>query len=244
MSAEEMLDDPSFRIASDQSEVDNIHDLTDPNWDPNTCNTQPPPPPDPCDFTYCGRTGVCAPTMDSVVAMAMGTSQQIVPSCVCAGTATARPTTTANGQLQMYCEPVAMNFDAPSAGGVAAPLFAPACEGFDCGPNGKCVPMNGNPTCQCNTGFGATAQNTYDPTTSTYTTTVSCVAATAIPAMPLLPAPGERTVRPRSGAGSGSSDGGFCSVGNASHRRSTGSAPVWIAAGLGAVALLRRRRGA
>jgi MYXO-CTERM domain-containing protein len=241
MSAEEMIDDPKFRVASDQLEVDNIHDLTDPDFDPSSCNV-PPPPPNPCDFNYCGRRGVCAPTADSVTAMAMGTAQQIMPSCVCAGDATARPTMTAtvNGLPQVYCEPVAMNFDAPTAGSGSGPLFVPACEGFDCGPHGKCLPMNGNPTCQCDSGFGATVQQTYDQTTNSYKTTMSCVAAVAIPAMPVLPPPGQTTMnQTRSGD---SSSSGLCSVGGGSQGRSSESTPLWLLAGLGAVAALRRRR--
>jgi len=190
MSAEEMLDDPRFRIASDQGEVDNVHDLTDPGFDPNTCVVDPPPPPNPCDFNYCGRRGVCAPTVDSVVAMAMGTAVQTIPSCVCADDATARPTMTGpNGLPQVYCEPVAMNFDSAMAGTGAGPLFVAACEGFDCGPHGTCVPMNGNPTCQCEAGFGATVQQAYDQTTGAARTTMSCVQAADIPPLPVLPPP-------------------------------------------------------
>jgi hypothetical protein len=239
MSAEEMLDDPRFRIAADQSEVDNIHDLTDPNFDPNSCNI-PPPLPNPCDFNYCGRRGVCAPTEESVVAMAAGSAQQTVPSCVCANDATARPTMTANGQLQIYCEPVAMNFDSATAGGAAGPLFVPACEGFDCGPHGKCVPMNGNPTCQCDSGFGATVKSAYDSATSAVLTTVSCVAAAAIPDLPLLPPPGQTSLKSTARSGE-SSDSGFCSLGERS-RHSKNSAPFLIAVGLGAIYALRRRR--
>jgi hypothetical protein len=241
MSAEEMLDDPRFRVASDQLEVDNIHDLTDPNFDPTTCNVQPPPP-DPCDFNYCGRRGVCAPTADSVTAMAMGTAQQPIPSCVCAGDATARATMTAmvNGMPQVYCEPVAMNFDAPTAGNGSGPLFVAACEGFDCGSHGKCLPMNGNPTCQCDAGFGATVQQTYDQATSSYKTTMSCVAAVAIPDMPVLPPPGQTTLN--AARSSDSSSSGLCSVGDRSQGRSGRSTPLWLLAGLGAAAALRRRR--
>jgi MYXO-CTERM domain-containing protein len=142
-----------------------------------------------------------------------------------------------NGLPQIYCEPVAMNFDAPAPAGATAPLFVAACEGFDCGAHGKCVPMNGNPTCQCEQGFGATAQVTYDPNTGANNTTVSCVAAVAIPDLPVLPPPGQTTIR--HAAASSDDSGGFCSVGGG--RRSGGSTPLWLLAGLGAAAALRRR---
>jgi hypothetical protein len=242
MSAEEMLDDPRFRVASDQREVDNIHDLTDPGFDPNACVVDPPPPTNPCDFNYCGRRGVCAPTIDSMVAMAMGTAVQTVPSCVCAEDATARATMTGpNGQPQVYCEPTAMNFDSAMAGTGAGPLFVPACEGFDCGPHGTCVPMNGNPTCQCEAGFGATVQQAYDQTTGAFRTTLSCAEAADIPPLPVLPLPGETTVRARSGGGS--SDSGFCSLGSRGRAGGSNRTPIWLLAGLGAAAALRRRRG-
>jgi hypothetical protein len=237
MSAEEMIDDPRFAIASDQTDVDNIHDLTDPNFDQTMCS-MPPPPPDPCHFNYCGRVGVCAPTLDSVAAMAAGTVQQTTPSCVCGPGATARPTTTTNGQLQMYCEPLAMNFDAPTVGGTG-PLFVAACENFDCGSHGKCVGMNGNPTCQCDSGFGATALPNYDPTTGVMKPTVTCVSATAIPAFPVLPPPGQTSIHR---GPVDSSDAGFCSLAAGSMGRSSGSGLFWVAAGLGAAALRKRRR--
>jgi hypothetical protein len=236
MSAEEMLDDPRFRIATDQTEVSNIHDLTDPNFDPNMCGT--PLPPDPCVFNYCGRRGVCAPTADSIVAMMTGTAQNTTPTCVCAPDATARPTSTANGQLAIYCEPLAMNFDAPAAGGdTMSPLFAPACEGFDCGVHGKCMPMNGNPTCQCDTGYGATVGSSYDQTTGTSKTVVSCVVATAIPPLPRLPPPGQQSLAPSS---SDHSDAGFCNVATPRKHRSPSSALIWLGAVIGAGALRRR----
>jgi MYXO-CTERM domain-containing protein len=175
-----------------------------------------------------------------MTAVAMGTASVTTPSCVCAPDATGRPTTTANGQLEMYCEPVAMNFDSASAPGAAGPLLVPACEGFDCGTHGKCVPMNGNPTCQCDTGYGATASQQYDQTSQTSKTVVSCLAAAAIPAFLVLPPPGQPSIR--GGSAGSSDDAGFCSVSNGAPGRSNGSGSFWLAAGLGAAALLRRRR--
>lgn len=240
ISAEEMLDDPRFRIASDQSTVSNIHDLTDPNFDPSKCTTPPPPPPDPCNFNYCGRQGVCAPTAESMAAVVMGTSQTTLPSCVCANGATARPTRT-GGQYAMYCEPLAMNLDsAAPAGATMTPALVPACEAFDCGAHGKCAPMNGNPTCICDAGYGATVQTTYDSTTGMQKPVVTCVAAGIIPPFPVLPPPGQTSLR---STGAASSDGGFCSIAERSSSRAPGSGLAWLLAAVGAAAVGRRRRG-
>jgi hypothetical protein len=239
MSAEEMLDDPRFRIASDQSEVTNIHDLSDPNFNPTMCTM--PPPLDPCTFSYCGRQGICAPTAESMAGVMAGTATVASPSCVCAPGATARPTRTGpsyNGQYAMYCEPLAMNLDGANAGSGTAPLFVSACEGFDCGTHGKCAPMNGNPTCICDQGFGATVTETNDPATNTPKPVVTCVAATMIPAFPVLPPPGQ-TGMPHSG--SGSSDGGLCSVANVSGTPQPSSGLLWLAASIAGAAIGRRR---
>ncbi len=238
ISAEEMLDDPRFRIAADQSTVTNIHDLSDPNFDPSKCTSPPPLPPDPCNFNYCGRKGVCAPTADSMAAVVMGTAQTTMPSCVCANGATARPTRT-GGQYAMYCEPLAMNLDgAAPAGDAMTPVLVPACEAFDCGAHGKCAPMNGNPTCICDAGYGATVQTTYDSTTGTPKPVVTCVAAAAIPPFPVLPPPGQTSLPP---SASSSSDGGCSTAARASSRRPS-SGLSWLAAIVGAAAIGRRRR--
>jgi len=240
ISAEEMLDDPRFKVAVDQSDVSNIHDLTDPGFDYSNCT--PPPAPDPCSFNYCGRRGECM-TIGSVASGAGGalgtggiTSAPTTvptPACVCASNATARPTTTTNGQLALYCEPLAMNFDAPAAGSAAT--TNPACEGFDCGPHGECVSMNANPTCRCDAGYGATVQSVYDSTTNTSKPKVTCEAAPRPLVLPRVPLPGETTLRPSS-----SGDSGSCTV--SASTRSSSSGYGWLLAALGAAGIVQNRR--
>lgn len=183
ISAEEMTRDPQFYVAADQSLVDNVHDLTDPNVDYTQCNSMPAPP---CTFTYCGREGVCMATLDGADA------------CVCDSDATARPTTTANGELSLYCEPLSVNFMAAGEG-VGALGFSDACEGFDCGLHGECVSMNGNPTCACEAGYGAVASTELDMTGAS-TTKVTCSAVgDVIPPLPILPPVGEPDMPPVGG---------------------------------------------
>jgi hypothetical protein len=102
----------------------------------------------------------------------------------------------------VYCEPVKQDLDgSPGDGGL---VFAPACEGFDCGPHGACVPMNGNPTCQCEGGYGAIPKTTYDTTGNTPPSTqVTCQAVgDSTPNMPVLPPPGQTEI-PDPARGSG-----------------------------------------
>jgi hypothetical protein len=231
MSAEEMTDDPVFMVASDRSDVNNIHDLSDPG---STCNYPPNPPPvDPCNFNYCGRRGVCV----QAEADAAQTGVATAPACACANDAIARVTTTgANGQPTMYCEPVAMNLDGAPAGG-GETLLSAACEGFSCGDHGACVPMNGNPTCQCEGGYAAVVGTTVDQTGNA-TTGVTCQRVKGtIPALPRLPSVGSAMLTPGKTVTAGGSSGGGCNV--APGRR--GNALLAFAAALG-LALTARRR--
>ncbi|MBM4361077.1 MAG: DUF2330 domain-containing protein, partial [Deltaproteobacteria bacterium] len=176
MSAEEMTTDPVFTVAADQTEVDNVHDLTAPDFDYSSCGpTWTDPVVDPCDFVYCGRMGACVTTPG-----AEGSAE--LAACVCGDDATARATTTTNGRVEIYCEPLAMDLDAPpaplAAGASPAappPLFQAACEGFSCGAHGECVGMNGNPTCRCEAGYAARATTEYDPSTGAPSTAIGCL---------------------------------------------------------------------
>jgi hypothetical protein len=206
MSAEEMTDDPVFMVSSATENVINVHDLTPPNFDASNCQTVAPPTPDPCQSQYCGRHGVCVGVDLEYSGVTGGTFE--TPACVCGNEATARVTTTgANGQPSMYCEPVSLDLDAAVDGGL---LVSAACEGFDCGAHGACVPMNGNPTCQCEAGYGAAVQSAYDPTTQQNRNTVTCtLVRTKIPSMPVLPPVGQTKIPdpPRGTAGAPSSGG-------------------------------------
>jgi hypothetical protein len=230
MSAEEMTDDPTFMVASDGSDVSNIHDLTPPgNCEPN------PPPPDPCNFNYCGRRGVC---VQAEAATAQSGGPSTVPACACASDAIARVTTTgANGQPATYCEPVAMNLDGEPAAG-QGPLLTAACEGFSCGAHGACVPMNGNPTCQCEGGYAASVLTIIDQTGNA-TAGVTCHAVKGtIPPLPKLPSVGNAMRTPgKTVIAGGSSDGG-CNVA----RSRSGNSLFGIAAALGLALAARRRR--
>jgi MYXO-CTERM domain-containing protein len=240
MSAEEMRADPSFQPAENQADVSNIHDLT-PEGEPQDCNTMPPPPP-PCAFTYCGREGVCVQTLDGR------------EGCACAAGegSTARPTTTGvvgvtNGAIDVYCEPMDLNLSDPMED-----EFSTVCEGFDCGENGECVLMNGNPTCRCAPGYAASAQMTFDPATGTGRVTMACNEVDGeVPELPLLPRIGEPTVRPDDMNGTtttpgtssnntltSNKDSGGCSVGHGQSGAGTWGALALL---MGLAALRRRR---
>ncbi|HEX3595261.1 MAG TPA: MYXO-CTERM sorting domain-containing protein, partial [Polyangiaceae bacterium] len=121
-------------------------------------------------------------------------------ACVCANDSTARLTTTgANGIPAIYCEPVSLDLDGTSD----SVELAPACEGFDCGAHGACVPMNGNPTCQCEAGYAAAPSSVYDQTTGLSTNTITCVPSSIrTPMLPVLPPVGQTTL-PRGSGGEG-----------------------------------------
>jgi hypothetical protein len=125
-------------------------------------------------------------------------------ACVCANDATARVTTTgANGAPAVYCEPVAVNFDDTDGTAVASS----ACDGFDCGPHGACVAMNGNPTCQCEAGYAAIVTTTVTPATGATQTVLDCRRVSGkAPALPALPPVGQTTI-PSSPHGDGGSSG-------------------------------------
>lgn len=240
MSAEEMTTDPVFTVAADQSEVDNVHDLTSPNFDSSSCGpTWTEPVVDPCDFVYCGRMGACVTTPGAA-------GGPDLAACVCSTDATARATTTTNGQAQIYCEPMAMDLDAPPAplaAGAAptepAPLFQPACEGFSCGAHGECVGMNGNPTCRCEAGYAATAVTEYDPATGGSSITIGCQPFDGpTPPLPRLPRVGETRVLEADGGGASDDDGGCSVPGRPAGREGRGLA----LAALALAALARRRR--
>jgi hypothetical protein len=232
MSAEEMTLDPTFAVSAEQADVSNIHDLSDPN-SPTNCT--PPPPPDPCAFAYCGRRGACGEPAASTMPGMPGTATNAVPSCLCAGDATARATTTGNGQAAVYCEPMRMNFDDPTSG---SSIVQAACEGFDCGAHGECVGMNGNPTCRCEPGYGAVVSTTYDPQTGSPKYGLSCEFVTNAPlALPRLPPVGQTTIP----GGASSDASGGCST---APGRSADTDASAVLVALSALLGFRRRRTA
>ena len=249
MSAEEMLDDPMFMVSSNTTDVSNVHDLTDPGFTYASCGPQMPPPPPPCEFAYCGRRGVCV-SADAPVPGAGTTAP--TAACVCASDATARVTTTGqSGQPSAYCEPVRMNLDDGAASGGQAPLVQPACEGFDCGAHGACVPMNGNPTCQCEAGYGAIVARAYPAAGGAPVTKMSCQKiGSSVPALPVLPKIGQTKLpEPSPDAGTGATNGGSSSAAGASgggcstaHGRSHTSHTAALLLALSGVVMIRRPR--
>jgi MYXO-CTERM domain-containing protein len=231
MSAEEMTVDPTFMVAGNGADVDNVHDLSDPSEQCSYIIQPPPPPPvDPCTFNYCGRRGVC---VSASVPGQNGAAATSMPACACATDAVGRMTTT-SGQPSTYCEPVAVNFDSAAPDGGAGVMLKAACEGVDCGGHGTCVAMNGNPSCQCDKGYGAVVSYA----SSTGTNIVSCQAVSGnIPPLPRLPAVGSTKIS-NDADGSGSSGG--CNVA----RRTDGSSAAALAAlaGLALVGARRRQR--
>lgn len=242
MSAEEMTEDPLFMASSDRTDVNNVHDLTPPGFDGSTCGPPPDAPaPSPCTFTYCGRSGVCVEALPTALP---GTAADVpTAACVCSNVATARSTTTNGGQPAMYCEPVAMNLDVAGAGG-QAPLLQAACEGFDCGTHGACVAMNGNPSCQCEGGYGAVASQAYDQTTGVTSTKVTCEkVGSKIPAFPVLPKIGQAQITPGRGTSSDSGGAGCDVAGNGARGSGRGTSGALLVA-LGAIAAQWRKRQA
>ncbi|HVW26162.1 MAG TPA: DUF2330 domain-containing protein [Polyangiaceae bacterium] len=227
LSAEEMTADPTFMVASKQVDVDNIHDLSDPNLGCQSSILTPPRAVDPCTFDYCGRRGVCVATSQPGQ---NGGAATTTTGCACASDAVARVTTTGGGAAT-YCESVAANFDGAAPDGGAAITVTDACAGVDCGGHGTCVAMNGNPTCQCSKGYAAAVSYSNNGGTG-----IACQAVSgAIPPLPVLPAVGSTKLPPAQD----SQRSGGCNVTPKS--RGTTVALFGAFAGL-ALALLRRRR--
>jgi hypothetical protein len=230
MSAEEMTVDPTFMVSSNTADVDNVHDLSDPNLQCSSIITPPnPPPPDPCTFNYCGRRGVC---VSANVPGQNGAPATSMPACACASDAVGRLTTT-SGQASTYCEPLAVNFDSATPDAGAGVMVMAACEGVDCGGHGACVSMNGNPSCQCDKGYAAVVSNA----PNTGANVVACQAVSgSIPPLPRLPAVGSTKI---SNDASSSGSSGGCNVA----RRTAGSSAAAFGALAGlALAGARRRR--
>jgi hypothetical protein len=211
ISAEEMTADPVFMVSSNNADVNNVHDLTEPGFDYTQCQGVIPPiplPPAPCNFSYCGRRGACT-SVDVPLAGSPDLTTMPAAACVCANDATARITTTgANGAPAIYCEPVAVNFDDASTGTATT---STACEAFDCGPHGACVAMNGNPTCQCEAGYAAIVGPSMSTGTGATTTSIDCRKVTGTPpAMPPLPPVGQTTIPSSSSSHGG--DGGSATM--------------------------------
>ncbi|MBO6938418.1 MAG: DUF2330 domain-containing protein [Deltaproteobacteria bacterium] len=210
----EMTSDPMFRRSTDGDRPR--------LWDVETDCAEIASPA-PCDFAACGEFGTCAEVEVSIDGAVGATA-----GCACLPGMTARTTMDPYGVATVSCIDTRMSFLNP--GDRETPDATPlpdACAGFDC-EAGTCIPMNGTPTCACDTGF--VAVGTMD--TETRERTTRCVA----PAEPVDPAfydregPGELVFFPSAPP---SSSGGCAAAG--------GGATAFALVGLLLLGLRRRR---
>ena len=171
VSAEEMTLDPILG-RSDGEDVSNIRQLqrivdgVDQCPDPATST-------DPCDFVTCGAGGICR----SVTQMNASGVQTRVAACGCVPGATARTTFAPDGTPTVICQDQRMSFLNPGDQEAGMETLPDPCATFDCGSNGRCVPVNMTPTCECDAGFVATGSVTAEGVRVTTCTTPD----TAIP---------------------------------------------------------------
>lgn len=147
LSPEEMDIDPMFGpVAGDN--VDRFHDVPPPEGaDECAWEFDGDGAPEACDFVACGAGGVCADVEAGVAPRGAG--------CGCVDGSLARAGFGPDGQLEVACADVRLNFTAPELdpGNLA---FVDVCEqGEFCGQNGECVMHNGFPSCRCDAGFVA-----------------------------------------------------------------------------------------
>jgi hypothetical protein len=102
--------------------------------------------------------------------------------------------------------------------------------------------MNGNPTCQCEAGYGATAAQVYDQTTGATSTKVSCEKVGAnVPAFPILPKIGQAQLAPDRGGSPAAGSSGGCDVSRGAPGRGSSGA---LLVALGAIVAASRKRHA
>lgn len=148
LSAEEMTSDPIFGRSSAGDvartrQLSRVVDGVDQCVDNSSTN--------PCDFATCGAGGLCRP-----VPVTTNGSTTEVAACACLPGATARTTFAADGTATVVCQDGRMSFLNPGDRELDTLGFLPdACVDFDCGDNGRCVPMNLTPTCVCDEGYVA-----------------------------------------------------------------------------------------
>jgi hypothetical protein len=136
MSASEMTDDPSF--APGGADVEGKIDLSD-RGPVDACTPHIESEPE-CGFTYCGRNGRC------------GVTESGDEGCICNTGMVARQVfepTQQNPVAIVACQdPIEDLIGTPDQ-------IGDPCDGFSCGDEGTCLPVNGFPTCSCNEGFTA-----------------------------------------------------------------------------------------
>jgi len=145
MSGWEMTTDPVFE-ASGGGLVSNLHDLSD----------QPPieicgasaDEEVACGALYCGLGAQCA------------TTDEWGDGCVCPSGTVARLVASPQvlGQTlesTVFCQEQSFDLMGSVAGMDLAGIGVDPCLGYDCGGSGRCVALNGFPTCSCDEGFAA-----------------------------------------------------------------------------------------
>jgi len=264
LSAEEMSSDPVLGRTS-LGDVSNVHQLSrfvngeDMCVDITSTN--------PCDFSTCGAGGLCRP----VTADAANTSAAPIAGCACVPGATARATFAPDGTPTVICQDGRMSFlNAGDRETPDADVVPDACAGFDCGEHGQCTAVNMTPTCVCDQGYVAVGSIDESGTRSVSCVTPDEAVPTSfydkrLPAlselgggrtvdvpsvMPTVPEPTPEDPEPTPNAGfpmprsnGSTSSGGGCNLGNGSSGAGSTSGAWWLA-GLGAVALRRRRPAA
>ena len=237
LSPAEMDRDPIFAARNDGAgDVSNQHDFSERD---DLCGQGDIEAPQPCAFVACGAGGECFMAADGDGAMR--------PACVCADGAVARAVPSDDPQIgvAVACVDRRLNFlgqvDDSGAGSDAAGstglVFADPCIANACGANGRCISLNGTPTCACDRGFVAIAR----PAAGGGVSTECVTPERPVPndfylrslREPDLPFPGRKT---RAGSGGVGGDSGGCAATDAP----TGIALIALV--LGAAPLLRRRR--
>jgi hypothetical protein len=154
LSAEEMTSDPVFGRSA-LGDVARTHSLSRVVNGIDQCSTEQRTSTDPCDFATCGASGLCR---GASVAAASGasTALAVVAGCACLPGATARATLAPDGTPTVICQDGRLSFlNAGDRDAQTDEVLPDGCAGFDCGENGRCMPVNMTPTCVCDQGFVA-----------------------------------------------------------------------------------------
>lgn len=156
LSAEEMVSDPIFGRSAG-GDVSRTHELQRIVDGVDQCDDTMQDSNDPCDFATCGAGGVCrAAVLTEGGAAGAPAVETEVAGCACVPGATARTTFAPDGSATVICQDARMSFLNPGDAEAGAEALPDPCATFDCGPNGRCTPVNMTPTCVCNEGYIAT----------------------------------------------------------------------------------------
>lgn len=128
----EMATDPTFAAGGDSVVNGGLNLSNQPPED--LCEAALPAPR--CGDTYCGVGSSCAATSDG-------------DGCVCEGDTSARAILAPDGTPTVHCQDRGVDFLADVA------LQQDVCANAGCGNDGRCVAVNGFPTCECDGGFAA-----------------------------------------------------------------------------------------